>query len=246
MMHCLPCLAGAVDEGEGPPSSEAGFAVERYPMHAMRVRDFLALTMLAPHQELVSRGLVVALDLEGAHAGEMINFVSHQWLGYATADPRGDHLRTMQDCFRRVGAGERVFKDENFKRGYLTGFAKNNVTNIHAAAGWTSSSTGEITDEQFQRSATDGWVWMDYISIPQTVNLKTEAELQLALKQQADAIASIPLYVARAFNFYVCAPSGATHADAGHVCNFATRGTCATLPRGSHEGGAASRTAFTT
>ena len=36
---------------------------------------------------LVEKGIVVPLDLDGAHAGVNIQFVSHQWLGYTIADP---------------------------------------------------------------------------------------------------------------------------------------------------------------
>lgn len=128
-------------------------------MHVMRVSDFLALTELRPHQELVAQGLVVPLDVHGEHSGAIINFVSHQWLGFTTADPRGDHLRTMQDCFRRVAEGTNVFKDEDAKAAYFTGFTKRNATKLHVAL-WATSIQGEVTDEQFRRTATDGWVWM--------------------------------------------------------------------------------------
>ena len=58
-----------------------------YPLHAMRMADFLALTVLEPHNALVAKGLVVALDFDGEHKGANLNFVSHQLLAYAEADP---------------------------------------------------------------------------------------------------------------------------------------------------------------
>ena len=69
----------------------------------------------------------------------------------------------------------------------------------------------------------------DYISIPQTVGLQDKAETQAALAQQAAAIKSIPSYVSRANNFFVCAPSNARHVDGGFVADFLTwreRGWC--------------------
>ena len=83
-----------------PPAEPEGF-----PLHAMRMKDFLALEKLRPHNALKKEGLVVALDFDGAHKDAKLNFVSHQWLAYAEADPNADHLRTMQDVFRRVLAG---------------------------------------------------------------------------------------------------------------------------------------------
>jgi hypothetical protein len=72
----------------------------KYPMYAMRVADFLALERMLPHQELQARGLVVPLDMDAEHEPACVHFISHQWLGFRTADPHGVHLRCMQDVFR--------------------------------------------------------------------------------------------------------------------------------------------------
>ena len=69
------------------------------PLYAMRMRDFLELTRLEPHNTLAAKGLVVPVDFSGEHRGERLNFVSHQWLAYAEADPEGAHLKTMQAHF---------------------------------------------------------------------------------------------------------------------------------------------------
>ena len=76
--------------------------VARYPLHCMKMADFLALDTLEPHNKLLEQGKVVPMDLEGAHAGVEIQFVSHQWLGYEVADPKREHLRTMQAAFKRA------------------------------------------------------------------------------------------------------------------------------------------------
>jgi hypothetical protein len=66
-----------------------------YPLHVMKISDFMALEKLRPHNELKAEGLVFALDLADLQSGIAVNFVSHQWLGWREADPAGDHLRTM-------------------------------------------------------------------------------------------------------------------------------------------------------
>ena len=92
-----------------------------YPMYAMRVVDFLALERMLPHQELQARGLVVPLDMDAEHEPARVHFISHQWLGFRTADPHGVHLRCMQDVFRRTIAGESLFSSEEDWHAYAKG-----------------------------------------------------------------------------------------------------------------------------
>ena len=86
LSSCVAC-----DEDNAFPTPGA-FASEdkggdAFSLHAMRMADFLALERLLPHNELVAKGLVAALDFEGEHRGVSLNFVSHQWLAYASPDP---------------------------------------------------------------------------------------------------------------------------------------------------------------
>ena len=76
---------------DAPVEPETGF-----PLYAMRMRDFLELTRLEPHNTLAAKGLVVPVDFSGEHRGERLNFVSHQWLSFAHPDPRGVQLRALQ------------------------------------------------------------------------------------------------------------------------------------------------------
>ena len=205
-----------------------------FPLYAMRMANFLEMKELLPHNELRKKGLVVPLDLDGIHKGEAVNFCSHQWLGLKVADPGQVHLRTMQDIFRRVSAGESIFKDESMWQLFVKGQSMQTASSVKAGfathdhvedAAWTP----ETSAEKFRKSIADGWVWLDFISISQTIGCQTEAEVQVALDEQGRAIASIPAYVARATHFWVIAPSGAKHHDLGHECSFATwarRGWC--------------------
>ena len=75
---------------------------ELYPMHLISVVTFLGLDELLPHQTLKRRGLLSART--DAHAGRIL-FISHQWLGWTTADPEGAHLRALQKLLRRLISG---------------------------------------------------------------------------------------------------------------------------------------------
>jgi hypothetical protein len=141
-----------------------------FPLHAMRMHDFLTLKRLEPHNTLVEQGLVVPVDFEGEHRGEQLNFVSHQWLAYSEADPDGAHLETMQAIFRMAIAGESIFRSEEDWNAYSKGYTAENAAS--ASTKHASATQGSFGDEEavlrsqahFLASIADGWVWMDYIS----------------------------------------------------------------------------------
>jgi hypothetical protein len=211
----------------------------KYPLYAMKMEDFMALERLEPHNTLLDRGLVTALDLDGEHKDEHVQFVSHQWLGYTEADPNGEHLRTMQAAFRRAMDDPSVlFKDEADWKAYATGFTEANRATLENAAkqrgdAQTSMTTVESVDldasrDTFAASVKQGWVWMDYISVPQTIGLATHELVSKVLEQQALAIRSIPAYIRKVKIFWICTPSGARH-ECGTTCSYATwadRGWC--------------------
>jgi hypothetical protein len=233
-----------------PPAEPEGF-----PLHAMKMKDFLALEKLRPHNALKREGLVVALDFDGAHKDAKLNFVSHQWLAYAEADPNGDHLKTMQDVFRRVMAGESIFRSEDDWSAYTKGACEENARWSALAHAWS------ISPDEFRASISEGWVWirvectpssrcsyedndasmawgvqnlistqvwMDYLSIPQVIGC-TSDEVASVLADQKAAIQAIPSYVRHATHFWICAPSGANHVDTCQECNYDTwhsRGWC--------------------
>ena len=215
---------------DAPVEPETGF-----PLYAMRMRDFLELTRLEPHNTLAAKGLVVPVDFSGEHRGERLNFVSHQWLAYAEADPEGAHLKTMQAIFRMAIAGESIFRSEEDWNAYSKGYTAENAGS--ASTKHASATQGSFGDEEsvlrseahFLASIADGWVWMDYISIPQTVTCTTTEETLRVLAEQKAAIHAIPSYVQHAQNFWICAPAGVRHADAGFEADYETwlaRGWC--------------------
>ena len=146
------------EPGEAEPET-AGF-----PLYAMRMRDFLELTRLEPHNTLAAKGLVVPVDFSGEHRGERLNFVSHQWLAYAEADPEGAHLKTMQAIFRKAIAGESIFRSEEDWNAYSKGYTAENAGS--ASTKHASATQGSFGDEEsvlrseahFLASIADGWV----------------------------------------------------------------------------------------
>ena len=79
--------------------------------------------------------LVSALPDDG---DAVVNFVLHQWMGYAKADSKGAHLAMMQDVFRRAVAGERIFRSESDWQAYLQGYTKTNAAFVK----WSSAGGG--------------------------------------------------------------------------------------------------------
>ena len=230
--------AVAAGAAPGAPASASSCALAQqlsFPMHVMCMKDFLALEELRPHNELVKEGLVVPLDTDRMRT-EQINFVSHQWLGWKIADPENAHLRTMQTVFRTALEGDPkdVFRDEEQCSAYMQGMSKANLSNASSAYGsvdMSAISSRGLSVDAFKHSIgpETSWVWMDFISIPQTVGCASEAEVEEALAGQAAAITSIPAYVAAVNNFFVCAPAGAKHVDLGEACSYETwfsRGWC--------------------
>jgi len=216
----------------------------KYPMHCMKMSDFLQLTMLEAHNGLVERDLVVPLNFDGEHAGVEIQFVSHQWLGYTVADPNGDHLKTMQAAFRiAIDEGKGLFKSHEDWKAYAEGITTTNAKSVRAfgadeeSAALGAGASGLEMDEErrlalrhetFKASVAESWVWMDYLSVPQTVGLSDVEAVKETISKQADAIRSIPSYICHATTFWICTPQDAKH-ESGELCSYATwnaRGWC--------------------
>ena len=198
----------------------------KYPMYAMRVADFLALERMLPHQELQARGLVVPLDMDAEHEPARVHFISHQWLGFRTADPHGVHLRCMQDVFRRTIAGESLFSSEEDWHAYAKGLKADGMRDM--GDGLESRS---FAFADFVHAIESGWVWIDYMCIPQIHDgLTCEREIRQAREDQAKSIDSIAYYIINCYTFWVCAPSGAEHEDSEGLrtdySSWARRGWC--------------------
>jgi hypothetical protein len=136
----------------------------------------------------------------------------------------------MQDVFSRIIQGRQIFRSEEDWTAYAGGVGVGNAKAL--AAVWKldpSRSNQTYSYQTFSESVRDGYVWMDFVSIPQTLTCDSLEELAQAQADQIKAIDSIPKYVHRATNFFVCAPSHTYHKDIAEECNYETwrtRGWC--------------------
>eukprot|EP00927_Polykrikos_kofoidii_P019068 TRINITY_DN18884_c0_g1_i1.p1 TRINITY_DN18884_c0_g1~~TRINITY_DN18884_c0_g1_i1.p1 ORF type:complete len:618 (+),score=71.75 TRINITY_DN18884_c0_g1_i1:244-2097(+) len=234
----------SMNTDEARDSTINEFLVPAFPLFAMRISDFLELEKLEPHNELRRRRLVVPIDFGSTSSSPrsagigtegkqttlpMINFVSHQWLGFDQADPDGVHLSTLQHVFRRVIAGQPIFKSTEDEASFYEGFNRTNRASLEKVCDLSGSSHKVRTAEHFRDTIASGWVWMDYISIPQLTPALSSDETDTIAEEQSLAINSIPAYCNRATNFWICAPSGVRHQGTGELCSYQTwmtRGWC--------------------
>ena len=76
---------------------------EEYPMFVLPVPTIFQITEILPHQDMLKTGQLVRVTAE--HLGKII-FISHEWTGFTSPDPRGDQLRCLQALLGRLAAGE--------------------------------------------------------------------------------------------------------------------------------------------
>ena len=167
--------------------AEAELPELAFPMWVVPLRTMIELakqhrksgTLLPTHDELQEQGLLVRWQ-----PGMNTMFLSHTWLGYEHPDPKGDKCRLLEALLEGILAG----------RTQVTGY-------------WVASvvwSDWGISAKELTRKYSDGYVWMDYCSIPQRDR-----------GDQGLAIDSVAGYVARAADFIVL--SGAWKHEDGSV-----------------------------
>jgi len=74
----------------------------QYPMWLMPVHEFMTLSELRPHQELVAAGKLVKLNA----AMNSVFFLSHQWTSFDRPDHSTSQLRTVQKALVRMLCGK--------------------------------------------------------------------------------------------------------------------------------------------
>ena len=160
------------------PAAEAVLEVPglAFPMWVVPIRTMLELatsacsgSMLPTHDELQEQGLLVRWQ-----PGMNTMFLSHTWLGYEHPDPKGVKCRLIVALLEGILAG----------RTKVTGYWVASVV-------WNERG---VTAKELTSTYADGFVWMDYLSIPQRDRIT-----------QGLAIQSITGYVARATDFIVLA-----------------------------------------
>ena len=186
-------VAPAPGDGDSKEELAAGLA---FPMWLVSVPTMLELAqskeVLPKHEELMAQGRLVQWK-----PGMRTIFFSHTWLGYSHPDPRRDKSKLISALLEGIRAG----------RTGVTGYWM--ATIIFQEFG--------IKPRKLQRDFSDGYVWMDYLSIP-----------QVDRANQGLAISSITSYVALTDLFMVLAGPW-EHVDDGSVRDvraWGERGWC--------------------
>ena len=172
-----------------------------FPMFVLPVKTLLSpsFQMFRPHEELRDAGALV----EWQQGMAPVLFVSHTWLRYRHPDSEAlDKFKTLTSTLKRVVAGELAVKP-----GWLTElvFGK-------------EAKQFRCSALQLQRDLTDGYIFFDFMSIPQAPE---------AGEAQQRAIASLVSFVSDSRYFFVLA-GGWTHEDGSQRDEMAwsDRGWC--------------------
>ena len=133
-----------------------------------------------------------------------LRFISHQWLGQRHPDPDGRQVGVFQAFFKNLVAGKVMLGSD---------------VDLLSIMGPTFAFSSQ------RALSSQGFVWFDWFSVPQTVGEFEGCEKTRAAQQRA--INSIPSYVSESMCFVVLCPSVPNHV--GTVCDFNTwkaRGWC--------------------
>jgi hypothetical protein len=177
-----------------------------FPMYVMRMQTFMEMTTMRSHEDMIAQGLIFKWEPKMGR----VWFMSHQWTSFSHPDPSAEQLTVAQKLLKTIMAGKArsIFATEEEWQGYVTREA-NRFLNFPV-----------LTAEQMAQDAKEGYVWLDYASVPQA----REAE-----EQRSNAIDSIPYYVDHALVFLALVPR-VEHKDLpGVFCDYKSwqsRGWC--------------------
>eukprot|EP00929_Paragymnodinium_shiwhaense_P045566 TRINITY_DN23263_c0_g2_i1.p1 TRINITY_DN23263_c0_g2~~TRINITY_DN23263_c0_g2_i1.p1 ORF type:complete len:295 (-),score=31.26 TRINITY_DN23263_c0_g2_i1:376-1260(-) len=188
-------------------------------MYVMRMQDFLKLTIMKPHNELLHDGVV----FPWGSCDAPVNFLSHQWLGIHHPDPHGEQLRCMQAIFQTVVGGELPFKSEKDWELYSkrANYMKAKEKSFGAVLTGGIDQEELLTKEMFVQEVAEGLVWLDYRTPAYRRCWSPELRTTRLRRQQQQAVNSIPAYVDAATTLWVMAPC-CTHVDWEVECNYAS------------------------
>ena len=141
---------------------------ESYPMYAIAVKDFLKLKKWRPHQDLLADGGLIKVDDTRKH--NRVIFVSHQWTSFTHPDPKNKQLKALQNIIRSLLAGKMVVR-----------------TNWALEMGYgIKMTTGQA---EWKDMLEDGYLWFDYLSIPQPLAAKQKKASSEGSAAEAEIVA---------------------------------------------------------
>ncbi|CAE7750568.1 ANK2 [Symbiodinium microadriaticum] len=154
-----------------------------FPMYTVAVDVVLKMKQVRPHEHLKALGQLTIFDR--SKTSEKAAFVSHQWVSQSHPDPDFRQMSVLQDVLRKfLSSSESVPKDQ--------------ISEMFAAA------AKALPMKEFQTCSL--FIWYDYFSVPQKEVHKAYASDPSAESKQANAINSIPAYVANCHFFLALCP----------------------------------------
>ena len=175
---------------EAVPLSETA----SFPMWVMPVRTLLAMERLRPHEEVKSSLVQWNESLPGK-----VIFISHTWLRFSHPDSEdGQKFKLLQHLLVRAIGGELEIN--------AFGLVEFFFDSLRIAAA------------DLQADLSDGYVWLDFMSIPQAA---------AAAKEQGQAIDSINSYI-RSSSYFMCLAGPWRHENGSYrdVMAWSQRGWC--------------------
>eukprot|EP00439_Symbiodinium_sp_Y106_P052303 s4260_g7.t1 len=152
-----------------------------FPMYTVAMELVLQMTEVQPHEHLKARGdLTVFEESETKRAA----LVSHQWVSKRHPDPEFRQMSVLQEALKQLLVSKSVPLD------------------IATESGVPGAKPLPL--HEFQSASV--FLWYDYFSIPQMEDRSTFGADQSDGSKQADAINSIPAYVAKCKYFMALCP----------------------------------------
>ncbi|CAE8615655.1 unnamed protein product [Polarella glacialis] len=199
-----------------------------FPMKCVRVLTFMEFDVMPSYGQLLEQDLLVEPPEDAT-----VHFMSHEWLSRKHPDPDGKQLRRMQGVFHEIIAGRstNLFSQDDwvtFSRGTSKGSQRSPLAAAESAqrsplsaAGFSRTITeASITEDIFKKDVQEGFIWLDWSSIPQVLDAANDS-LEQTLKDQMAAVHSIGAYLDRCSYFWILAPT-AIHKDEKTVRDFST------------------------
>ncbi|CAE7388613.1 ANKRD44, partial [Symbiodinium sp. KB8] len=151
-----------------------------FPMYTVAADVLLKMTKVEPHEKLKAQGELIIFSRYLGRAA----FVSHQWMSKHHPDPDFRQMCTLQDALRQILRGE----------GSLS---------LDLVTETMVQTAKPLHTKDFQTQAV--FVWYDYFSCPQLEH-RPYTVIEPDNLQQANAIHSIPAYIARCEFFIALCP----------------------------------------
>ncbi|CAE8632249.1 unnamed protein product [Polarella glacialis] len=185
-------------------------------MKCVRVMTFLEFDVMPSYGQLLAKDLLVEPSDNAT-----VHFISHEWLSCRHPDPDSNQLRRMQGVFLEILAGrsENLFSKDDWIT-FSKGASIGSQHSLLAAAESATRCSDTITEDIFKQDIQEGFIWLDWSSIPQVLEVAKD-KVEQTLKDQLAAIASIGAYLDRSSYFWILAPK-ALHKDQKTLRDFST------------------------